>query len=264
MNLLLRPMRSSLGSKYVMALTGLLLIGFVVAHMCGNLLIYGGRDALNSYAAALKHRPALLWSARIILAGVFLVHIGLGLRLTLKNREARPIRYQYETTLQASWASRNMLLTGLVLLAFTLYHLAHFTLGFVTKAELVGKGPAQRTVVKEYLELAEGRAAGESSYHPMPLANLSQPPKGVEVRHDVFEMVVSGFDNPLIAVSYLIAMAFLGLHLWHGGSSWFQSLGINHPRWNPLIRGFGPFIAVVVVAGNCSIPLSVWLGIVKS
>jgi succinate dehydrogenase / fumarate reductase cytochrome b subunit len=76
-------------------------------------------------------------------------------------------------------------------------------------------------------------------------------------------MVVSGFSNPWITLSYLVAMAFLGLHLWHGGSSWFQSLGINHPLWNPFIRGFGPVLAVIVVAGNCSIPLSVLLGIVK-
>jgi succinate dehydrogenase / fumarate reductase cytochrome b subunit len=261
MNLLLQPVRSSLGSKYVMALTGLFLIGFVVAHMTGNLLIYAGRDALNSYAAALKYRPTLLWSFRIVLAAVFIVHILLGLRVTRQNMTARPIRYKYEATLQAGWASRHMLLTGLVLLAFTIYHLAHFTFGIVAKAEEIDRHG--EPVWKNYLNLAEGRWPGKQ-YEPMPDIDLSSPPEHVQARHDVYAMVVSGFKNPWIALSYLVSMAFLGLHVWHGGTSWFQSLGINHPRWNPLIRGVGPVLAVVLVAGNCSIPLSIWLGIVKS
>src|SRR5262245_25657755 len=123
MNLLLRPARSSLGKKYLMALTGLALIGFVIAHMSGNLLIFAGRDALNSYAHALKDRPALLWTARTGLLAIFLLHVYLGLVLSLQNRAARPSRYVYEDTLHASWASRHMLLTGLVLLAFIVYHL---------------------------------------------------------------------------------------------------------------------------------------------
>jgi succinate dehydrogenase / fumarate reductase cytochrome b subunit len=261
MNLLLQPVRSSLASKYVMALTGLFLIGFVIAHMTGNLLIYAGRDALNSYAAALKYRPAILWTFRIVLMAVFLVHVYLGLRLTRQNMEARPVRYYHEATLQASWASRHMLLTGLVLLAFTLYHLSHFTFGIVARAEVTG--PGGRPVTKNYLELSEGRRLGEKDFEPMPEVDHSHPPPNLEVRHDVYAMVVSGFGNLWITLSYLVAMAFLGLHLWHGGTSWFQSLGINHPRWNPLIRAVGPILAVVVVAGNCSIPLSVWLGIVK-
>jgi succinate dehydrogenase / fumarate reductase cytochrome b subunit len=224
MNLLLQPVRSSLGSKYVMALTGLALIGFVVVHMAGNLLIYFGRDALNAYAEALRHRPALLWAARLGLLVVFVVHVVLGIRLTRQNSAARPIAYAYEDTLQASWASRHMLLTGLVLLAFVVYHLAHFTFRVV--------GP-------------------------------QGPPTESWEGHDVFQMVVLGFQNPWITLSYLVAMAFLGLHLWHGGSSWFQSLGLEHPRWNALIRGIGPGLAILVVAGNCSIPLAVLLGIVK-
>jgi succinate dehydrogenase / fumarate reductase cytochrome b subunit len=267
MNLLLRPVRSSLGSKYAMALTGLALIGFVIAHMTGNLLIYGGRDALNSYAAALKYRPALLWAARIALLAIFVIHILLGLRLTRQNAAARPIAYQYEATLQASWASRHMLLTGLVLLAFTVYHLAHFTLGVVAKADVEtkadGSGSQSRTVEMNYLDLHEARRPGELHFHSAPDIDPGHLPRDVEVRHDVYAMVIAGFKNWWITISYLVAMAFLGLHLWHGGSSWFQSLGINHPRWNPFIRGFGPVLAVVLVAGNCSIPLAVLLGIVK-
>jgi succinate dehydrogenase / fumarate reductase cytochrome b subunit len=261
MNLLLQPVRSSLGSKYVMALTGLFLIGFVLAHMSGNLLIYGGRDALNTYAAALKYRPTILWTFRIVLLVVFVIHVLLGIRLTRRNMTARPIRYYHEATLQASWASRHMLLTGLVLLVFTIYHLAHFTFGVVVEAKEIG--PQGKPVMKNYLDLAEGRRIGAKDFEPMPDIDRSHPPANLEVRQDVYAMVISGFSNPWITLSYLVSMVFLGLHLWHGGTSWFQSLGINHPRWNPLIRAIGPMLAVIVMAGNCSIPLSVWLGIVK-
>src|SRR5437764_358231 len=127
MNLLLRPVRSSVGSKYVMAVTGLGLTGFVIAHMAGNLLIFRGKAPLNNYAHALESNPGLLWTARLILLAIFLLHIVLGIRLTWQNQAARPVRYVYEDTVQANWASRHMLLTGLVILAFVIYHLLHFT-----------------------------------------------------------------------------------------------------------------------------------------
>src|SRR5262249_2276530 len=130
--LLFRPLRTSVGSKYVMALTGIGLLGFVIVHMLGNLLIYLGPDALNSYAKALKSNPELLWSARTGLLLIFVIHLILSIRLTLQNKRARGVSYTYEDTVQASWASRHMLLTGLVLLAFIVFHLAHFTLGIVT------------------------------------------------------------------------------------------------------------------------------------
>jgi succinate dehydrogenase / fumarate reductase cytochrome b subunit len=262
MNLLLQPVRSSLGSKYVMAMTGLFLMFFVVVHMSGNMLIYGGHDALNSYAAALKYRPAVLWIFRFVLLVVFLIHIVLGIRLALQNSAARPIPYRYEDTLQATWASRHMLLTGMLILAFTIYHLAHFTFGVVAGAEVPGPD-SKPPVWKNYLDLYEVREPGQLHFQPRANVAPAHLPPNVEVRHNVFAMVVAGFRNPWITLSYLVAMAFLGLHLWHGGSSWFQSLGMNHPRWNPFIRGFGPVLAVIVVAGNCSIPLSVLLGIVK-
>src|SRR3954451_9144890 len=129
MNLLLRPVRTSVGSKYVMALTGLGLIAFVLAHMAGNLLIFAGKAALNNYAHALESNPGLLWSARLGLLAIFLIHVVLGIRLTRQNMDARPVDYVYPDTVQASFASRHMLFTGLLILAFVLYHLLHFTFG---------------------------------------------------------------------------------------------------------------------------------------
>ena len=262
MNLALRLVRSSLGSKYVMALTGLALIVFVLVHMSGNLLIYGGRDALNSYAAALKDHPGLLWFFRIVLLILFVIHIVLGIRLTRQNIEARPIRYAYESTLQANWASRHMLLTGLVILAFTLFHIAHFTLGVVTRAPAPSESDRSKT--EDYLDMIEGRAPGAKVWVSMD-KNLEPRlvKNGWEVRQNVYGMVVAGFTVWWITALYLIAMVFLGLHLWHGGSSWFQSLGIEHPRCDAFLRGIGPVLAIIVVAGNCSIPLSVLLGSVR-
>jgi succinate dehydrogenase / fumarate reductase cytochrome b subunit len=242
MNLLIRPVQSSLGKKYVMALTGLALVGFVLAHLAGNLLVFLGPDALNTYAAALKARPLLLWPARVLLLIIFLVHVYLGLVLTKQNTDARPIGYYYQNTIQASWASRHMLLTGLVLLAFTIYHLAHFTFGVVARAEVRDPTTGQLES-KNYLDLHE----------------YPHDPKdpGKDGRHDVYRMVIAGFRNPVIALSYVAAMVFLWFHLWHGASSWFQSMGWNHPHYFRVIRLVGPIVATVVLIGNCSMPLAV-------
>lgn len=265
MNLLVRLVRSSLGSKYLMALTGLALIGFVVAHMVGNLLIYAGPDAINTYAQALKARPALLWAARLGLLTVFLLHLSFGLRLWIQNRSARPQRYVYEETVQASWASRHMALTGLVLLAFVTYHLAHFTLGVVKPANLqyaAGK-VVELPTPRNYLDLAEvriGTSTGDR-YQAVPNQTLKDVQEsGQDARHDVYSMVLAGFRNPWVTASYLVAMLFLALHLWHGGTSMFQSLGLA--QTNKLAIYFGPVLALVVLVGNCSIPLAVWFGVV--
>ncbi len=244
MNVLLRPWRSSLGAKYLMAFTGLGLIGFVIVHMLGNLLIYLGPDWLNSYAHGLKDKPILLWTARSGLLLIFLVHLVLGIRLTLSNQAARGVRYVYEDTVEASWASRHMLLTGLVLLAFIVFHLAQFTLGIVTTYHDPNTGQSIN-----YLDLREpvDPAAHSSAEGP---------------RHDVYAMVVSGFRSPWVTITYIIAQIFLWLHLWHGASSWFQSLGLNHPAYNPIIRWVGPVVATAVLVGNCSIPLAVLSGLV--
>jgi succinate dehydrogenase / fumarate reductase cytochrome b subunit len=272
MNLLPAPARSSLGKKYLMAITGLLLIGFVLAHMAGNLLILLeivqpglGRDALNGYAQKLKGMGSLLWIARGGLLLLFVVHLYLALKLRWENSAARPKAYAYQNTLQASWASRHMLLTGLVLFAFILYHLAHFTFGLVHEAKAQSQPDGKPFLFdyeRNYLDLHEIRKPDSKSYTPANDMTEDDVHK-YDHRHDVYSMVVSGFQNPIISGSYLLAMLFLGLHLWHGGSSWLQSLGIAGVQSSTFVRCLGPIIAVIVVTGNCSIPLSVWLGLVK-
>jgi succinate dehydrogenase / fumarate reductase cytochrome b subunit len=231
--------RSSLGSKFLMALTGLGLTGFVIAHMLGNFQVYSGRDALNSYAAALKHMPSLLWTARIGLLVIFVLHIVYGVRLWLANRAARPVMYHYKKYREATLASRTMLWTGLVILAFVLFHLAHYTFGVVEQAPV--RDASGHVTSQGYLDLKD-----------------PQDPK----RQDVYAMTVYGFRNPIVSVLYIVAMALLAFHLSHGFQSLFQSLGLNHPRWMPLLKGASLVVAIIVFVGNSSMPLAILLRLV--
>ncbi len=216
---------SSLGSKYLMALTGLGLYGFLIAHLLGNLNIFVGPEALNAYAVSLRQLPfGLLWILRGGLVVLFVVHIVTAIRLTRANREARPYPYVFKNTIQASFASRTMPMTGLFVLLFLIYHLLHYTFR---------------------------------------LANLTGASVDSLNRPDVYRMVVEGFSQPAISFFYVAAMVVLGIHLSHGLSSLFQSLGLNHPKYNPCIRRLGPVLGWLVVLGNISIPVSVWLGIVR-
>jgi succinate dehydrogenase / fumarate reductase cytochrome b subunit len=230
MRVLARKGLSSLNSKYLMAVTGLILIGFVLVHMAGNLLIYAGKQALNDYAKHLEELGLLLWVARAVLLAAFILHVLIGIRLWRQNRAARPIPYQQNDTVQASWMSRHMLLTGLVILAFVVYHLLHFSFGVIEPGNFKYRHDYQVTT---------------PYFHVEP---------------DVAEMVVRGFRQWWISVSYVVAQLFLGLHLWHGGGSWFQSLGLNRQRSAWGVSLVGPVLGVVVVAGNCSIPLAILLG----
>ena len=217
---------SSIGKKFLMALTGLALIGFVVAHLGGNLLVYGKPDLLNSYAEGLHKQPTytLLWFARGGLLAFFLSHVFLGIKLSLQNRSARPKKYKYDQTTKATFSSRTMIYSGLVLLSFILFHLAHYTFFLVHP---------------EYSELLD--ATG---------------------RHDVHTMIVAGFSSWPISIFYMVSMVLLWMHLCHGGSSVFQSLGISHPKYKTLTTYIGPAIATFLLLGNCSIPLAVLCGVI--
>jgi succinate dehydrogenase / fumarate reductase cytochrome b subunit len=214
--------RSSIGAKVVMALTGVVLVGFVLGHMLGNLQIYAGPDVYNAYAHALKSMPLLLWGTRITLLACVFLHVASALRLTQLNRKARPVAYAQKRWLKASLSSRTMALSGLTLLAFVVFHILHFTVGCVQ--------PEHFTLVDH---------AG---------------------RHDVYAMFVLGFSNVWVSLSYIVAMVLLGLHLNHGISSMFQSLGLYHPQYNCFIRALGPVVSTVVVLGNVSMPLAVLSG----
>ena len=216
--------KSSIGAKVVMGVTGAMLVGFVIMHMLGNLQVFLGQDALNAYAKSLHDLGGLLWVARLGLIGAVLLHIVSGLRLASLNSAARPVAYANETTVQASFASRYMRMSGLVLLAFIAYHLAHFTLG---------------------LTHPDHKALTDSMGRP-----------------DVYSMVILGFKQPAASLSYVVAMVLLWFHLNHGASSLFKSLGLRHPKYNSMLDKVGPVVATLVVAGNIAMPLAVLAGII--
>lgn len=219
-------LQSSLGSKVAVALTGLGLVGFVIFHMLGNLQIFEGAEALNSYAAFLRDMPILLWTARVGLLALVAVHIGLATKLAIHNRRARPVGYAVRNYRQASWASRTMAITGFLLLLFIVFHLLHLTAGVVD------------TSFADRLDSQGHR--------------------------DVYGKVVHAFRNPLFVVLYLAAQIVLGFHLSHAVSSSLQTLGFEHPALNRLFKTAGPAIGLLVALGNVAIVLSVILGVVRA
>lgn len=210
---------TSVTYKFVMALSGVVLLVFVCAHLAGNLLVYFGRDALNTYARALHASPFLLWPVRVILAVCVLNHIFIGLRLFFKNRTSN--NYICRRYLVASFASRSMSPTGVVILLFILYHLAHLT-----------------------LKVTDSR-----------FANLES--------HDVYGMLMLSFSDLAVASFYVISMIFLGLHLNHGIASMTQTLGLKSYKYRGAIVVASKGLAWLIMLGNISIPLSIYLGILR-
>jgi succinate dehydrogenase / fumarate reductase cytochrome b subunit len=225
---------SSVGAKILVALTGLGLTGFVVFHMIGNLKVFQGPDAVNGYAYFLKHDlGTLLWLARGGLLAIFVLHIVLAVRLKLRSVAARPVPYQFRGNVAATTAGRTMIWTGVVVGLFTLFHLAHFTFGWVKGAE------TSPGVFQNYLELKDAKG-----------------------RHDVYSMVVAGFTNPWLVGLYVVAQGALFVHLMHGVQSSFQTLGLKNRRFGRAIWWLGFMVALSVLAGNLAIVYGVWNGVV--
>jgi succinate dehydrogenase / fumarate reductase cytochrome b subunit len=235
---------STIGAKYAIAVTGVGLVGFVVAHMLGNLQVFLGREMLNKYAEGMQNLGPLLWLARGGLLLLVVTHLGLALRLKQLSANARPVKYEYDNTIQASWASRHMVLTGLVILAFIVFHLLHFTAVGIVPARVTRSDGNVETV--NLLHLKETyKAHGET-----------------KTRHDTYEMVIRGFRNPIVAIAYIIAQAILGLHMIHGTRSVFQTFGLHHTRWNELFTLASQAVSGIVVAGNILMPLTILCGVI--
>lgn len=224
-----------------MAVTGVILIGFVVGHLVGNLQIFTNPDHLNGYAAFLHQLGPLLWVARIILIVSVVIHIWAATVLTIENHAARRIKYSVKYTIQATMASRLMRWTGGVVLAFVLYHLAQFTLGFTSIATF-------KETLPRYTMTGDYRVAGF-------LATRA----GAEVP-DVYNMVILGFSNPVVALFYIVAVGLLSLHLLHGADSMFQTIGWRAEVWAGALRKVVIVFCVAYFLGNLAIPAAVQLG----
>lgn len=231
MNIVANLFNSSLRKKFIMAATGFVLFLFVLGHLAGNLQIFLGPEALNAYGHFLQSKPGLVWIARIGLLVLVMLHIWSAVRLSAENKAARPIGYAGNPTPPvASYASRTMLMSGLIIAAFIIYHLLHFTVQIKT-INFTGR---------DFLALHDAKG-----------------------RHDVYAMMVVGFQQPLVSVFYLVAMALLFLHLSHGVSAMFQSVGLKNKARGRLIDNIARVAAWVIFLGYVSIPVAVLAGIVK-
>lgn len=224
----------------LVAITGLALSVFLVFHMIGNLKMFSGPESVNRYAHFLKHDlGALLWVARGGLLLLFILHLYLAIRLKLRAAAARPIDYQLQRTAQATLASRTMIWTGLVILAFVAFHLAHYTFAWVHD-----------------VPNADGR--GTTNY----LDLKYRLPDGQRI-HDVYAMMIAGFTTPGIALIYIVAQILLFIHLTHGIQSALTTLGLTGKEFANAAKWLGYIIAATILIGNVAIVVAVWTGYVN-
>lgn len=236
---------SSIGRKFLMAVSGVILVGFVIGHLVGNLQIFSHPDKINGYAEFLHGLGPLLWVARIVLIIAVAVHIWAAAVLTIENRRARGhAGYGAKNTIRATLSSRTMRLTGVVVLAFIVYHLLHFTLGGVEKATF-------KENLSPYTMTADYHVAG------IPVVD-----KGASVL-DVHSMVVYGFQNVTVSVFYIIAVGLLSFHLVHGVDSMFQTLGWRNHTWATGLRRVAVVFALGYFLANAAIPLAIIAGKVQ-
>jgi succinate dehydrogenase / fumarate reductase, cytochrome b subunit len=236
--------RASIGKKFLMAVTGGVLIAFVTGHLVGNLQIFGSPDRINGYAHFLQSLGPTLWVVRGVLLACVIIHIWIAVLLTLENYRARPDKYDINHTIQATLASRTMRWTGVVVLAFILYHLAQFTVGWAQTDSFKSRLP-------EYTMTADYHLLG------FPVIARNQPVA------DVYSMVFLGFANPFVSLFYILAVGLLSFHLSHGVDSIFQTLGWRSGRWAGLLRKVVVLYCVLYFLGSLAIPGAILTGAVK-
>ena len=225
---LLTLYRSTIGKKAIMAVTGLMLVGFVIAHMAGNLQVFLGPAKMNGYAAFLKSTGELLWVARLGLLAAVLLHILMAWQLTRITAAARPIDYEKRQPQASTIASRTMRWGGVLLLVFIVFHILHFTTGNV-----------------------------------FPLASSPDALYPAFSHTDVYGNVISAFHTWWVVAFYLVVMLFLMLHLFHGAWSSVRTLGLTKPSRHPLQRRVATIIALVVWLGFTAVPVAVFFGVIR-
>jgi len=207
----------------VMAITGLLMVLFVIGHMLGNLTIFAGPNGLNSYAQHLHELAPVVWGTRVVMGAAVLLHFFLSIQITLENSAAKPTRYAVQNSLRATFASKNMIWTGAIIGAFIVYHLLHFTFRVTPDvAAFAGMVPG-----------------------------------------NVYGMVTTALASAVTGLVYIVAMVSLFLHLSHGVQSMFQTLGLANafllPRWGVVAK----VLSVIFLAGFGSIPAVILVGILS-
>jgi len=217
--------QSSIGKKVVVGITALILILYVLGHLIGNLQIYMGQNQINAYAKLLHDLGPILWAVRFVLLAAFVTHIVATIQLAHENRLAKPQKYAVPGYQRSTLASRTMIVSGLIVLCFIIYHLLQFTL---------------QVTDPEFREVHDSIG-----------------------RHDVYRMLILGFRHPLVSLFYVIALFLLTTHLSHGFASVVQTLGINNRKIANFVSTGGQTLAWIVFAGYVSIPVTILLGIIR-
>ncbi|MCS7090929.1 MAG: succinate dehydrogenase cytochrome b subunit [Verrucomicrobiota bacterium] len=216
---------SSVGRKFLMAASGGLLFLFVVAHLLGNLQIFLPPEAINNYARYLQNHPELLWPVRAGLLVLLGVHVWAAVTLTLENRAARPVQYWGRPApYGASFASRTMMVSGVAVGAFVLYHLLHYTV------------------------VVEGLSGTKISL------------RALKAQHDVYAMMVAGFRVWYVSLLYVVGVGALCWHLAHGLGAMFQSLGLKNRIYGPWLDRLARAVAALIFLGYASIPAAILAG----
>ena len=228
MNLISRIWNSSLGKKYIMALTGAALFLFVIGHLLGNLQVFGPPEMINAYAHFLKSTPELLWGARLGLLACVALHIASAVTLSALNKEARPEPYAGKAAYGSTAASRYMLVSGLVIAAFDVYHLAHFT---ALLPGINGIGDFRKLTTTLHGETVP----------------------------DVYATMVLGFQVWWVVLFYLVAQAMLFMHLGHGVAAMFQSLGFRNHVWWPRVQCFAKCASIAIFLGYAAIAVGLFM-----
>ena len=246
MKMITRIFKSSLGKKYIMAVSGFILFLFVIGHMVGNLQIFLGPEAINRYGHFLQTNPELIWPARGFLLLMVALHLWSAITLWLENKAARPVAYAAYQPLGASYASRSMLLSGIIIAVFIVYHLLHFT---AQVKAINGSG-------LDFHQFYEPGPAGAAAATAGPSGEAA----GSHGRHDIFKMMVVGFRAPWVSAFYILGMGLLCLHLSHGASSMFQSLGWKNDAYRPFLDKAAQVVAVLIFIGYTAIPVAILCG----
>lgn len=227
--------QSSVGKKLVMGATGAALVLFVIGHLVGNLQVFLPKERINAYAHLLHANQGLLWVVRLGLLVVVGLHVWSAITLSAENKAARPEPYRNgKEPYGSSWASRYMLMTGLVIAAFVVYHLLHYT-AQIQAINLTGQDFGSFVVE-------------------------SGPQKGFK---DVHRMLVVGFSQPVVSLFYLVAVGLLCVHLSHGMSAMFQSLGMQEGAWRARLQCGARLLAGALFVGYAAIPLAVFFRIIQ-
>ncbi len=227
MNIIAHLFKSSLGKKYLMATTGGALFLFVAGHLLGNLQFFLGPEVINRYGHFLQTNREILWPARLGLLVMVALHIWSAVKVSAENRAARPVPYADWNPTVASYASRTMLMSGLIIAAFVIYHLLHFTL----------QAKSMNFTGQDFVAFRDAKG-----------------------RHDVYRMMVTGFSSPPVSGFYVLAMGLLCLHLSHGIGAMFQSMGWKNDVYGPSLDRFAKVAAWLIFLGYDSIPIAVLLG----